>query len=347
MTIAPDGGWLARLSDPAGPNTTWFPEPLPANDVGRLIALVDRAGQHNVRPALARNLKQQLERDPEAMLAGDAETIGRSAAHMLEQAEDLRLADMVRAALLADIADRIMAEVNAQGIPAVLVKGPDFAISAYGGLHARTFGDIDLLVRPDAQQPMGEVLGRAGFTPVPPSAKRTSHTERGWVRPDPHGGNTLVEVHTDIVHAPELRAGQTLSYDLYADPEYGGVTPAARLVLAALHGATSHLFGRLQYVVDGLMIARMGVDPDELAARAKRSKATLATATMLRLAAEIYGCPASRTLLDTLGPVPWQRVERRLITAGMVIAAKDTHRWRFLPQRHVYRRLLAAQASAA
>ena len=173
-----------------------------------------------------------------------------------------------------------------------------------------------------------------------PKKRLLANSERQWTRSDNFGGLTVVDVHTDMVHAPELRARQTLTYDLYAAPGHGGISAASRLVLAALHGATSHLFGRLQYVVDGLMIVRMGVDPDELRERAARSGAILPVATLLRLTGELYGCEAGMELLEALQPVRWASLERRLITPAMVVSAKDRDRLRLRPQRYFYRRLL-------
>lgn len=145
-----------------------------------------------------------------------------------------------------------------------------------------------------------------------------------------------------MVHAPELRARMSLTHGLYAGKSNGGVSGASRLVLAALHGATSHLFARLQYVVDGMMVARTGVDALELQERARRSGAILPVSTMLRLAADIYGCEASSSLLGQLEPVRLASIERRLISPTMVISAKSQTRWRSLPQRYLYRRLMQA-----
>jgi hypothetical protein len=230
--------------------------------------------------------------------------------------------------------------VLANGLPAILVKGADFAVEAYGGLQARTFSDVDILVRPGAEADLGRVLADLGYAEHRPKASREAHTERKWTRADAHGGSILVEVHTDLVHAPELRARQTLTYDLHAGAAAGGVTPAARLVLAALHGATSHLFGRLQYVVDGLMVARSGVDVSELRERAIRSGALLPMLTMLRLASEIFAFEEGPELIAALSPVRFAGLERRLITASGVLGGKAAGRWMLLPQRHLYRRLL-------
>jgi len=333
-------GWLARLSDPAGLNRRWSPTAFSAGDEVHWQRFLEEAGSHNVRPVVVRNLGTQLREQSDAFMAGTGSEAAQAIETLLASANDLRLRDVSRAMILASAAREILQAIDKTSLPVALVKGVDFAEKAYGGLQMRSFSDIDLLVRPEAAEALGSVLKGLGLKAHEPPDKRIDYTERQWTWAHKHGGSLLVEVHTDVVHAPELRARQTLTYDLYADAAAGGITPASRMVLAGLHGATSHLFGRLQYVVDGLMIARMGVDPVELRGRATRSGALLPVATMLRLAWELYGCQSSRELLDGLGPVGWARLERRLISVPMVISAKSVHRWRLLPQRYIYRRLL-------
>lgn len=340
MSARQVSGWLARLSDPAGINRRWSPPAFEVGDEVHWQRLLQEAGSHNVRPVLVRNLGTQLREQPDAFIAGAEPEAAKAIATLLASANDLRLQDVSRAMILASAAREILQAIDNAGLPVALVKGVDFAEKAYGGLQMRSFSDIDLLVRPEAADALGGVLQGLGIEAHEPPDKRIDYTERQWTWAHKHGGPLLVEVHTDVVHAPELRARQTLTYDLYADPAAGGITPASRMVLAGLHGATSHLFGRLQYVVDGLMVARMGVDPVELRGRATRSGALLPVATMLRLACELYGCEQSRLLLDGLGPVAWTGLERRLINGPMVISAKSVHRWRLLPQRYLYRRLL-------
>ena len=332
--------WLARLSDPAGLNPNWLPQPFAIEEMAQLDDLLDEAGRHNIRPALVRNLGVVLRTAPDTLITGAPEAIASATSSLLAHANELRLLDVARAILLADIAYYLLDLAAKAGLPVALVKGADFAQAAYGGLHNRTFTDVDLLVRRDAEAALSDILAGLGFMSQEPPLKHANRTERKWTKPHPHAGTILVEVHTDMVHAPELRRHMSLTYDAYGDPAKGGVTPAARLIMAALHGATSHLFARLQYVVDGLMIARLGVNAKELAERAKLSGARLPLATTLRLAAEIYGCLHSRELFDALQPVPWSRVERRIMTAAMVISSKGPQRWRLLPRRYLYRGLL-------
>lgn len=327
--------WLAHLADPRGLNARVQPEPFA--DADAVARLVDLAAAHNVRPALCANLLGLLKRTPAAVLVDPSNhAVGKATA----AAREARLVDTARAVLLARAADTIMARVAEAGLPAILVKGADFARNAYGGLQARTFSDVDLLCRPDAEAELGTILAELGYEAEAPKASRVAHTERKFLDRSSVAGTVLVEVHTDLVHAPELRAAQSLTYDLYAAPEHGGATPAARLVLAALHGATSHLFGRLQYVVDGMMVARMGVDATELAERADRSGARLATATMLRLADEIFDCAEAPPLMAELRPLPFGSLESRLITRHSVLGGKAANRFLLLPQRYLYRRLL-------
>lgn len=329
--------WLARLSDPGGLNGYRSARPLPAGDARAIDALLYEAVRHNVHLAVYSNLLRLLREDPAALLAGAGREAVASALSERVRAERSEIiAPTMQVAAVARALRQDLA-----GFPAVVVKGIDFAENAYGGVHLRSFGDVDILVRGDAVDALGALLGQRGFVPHGHERHAADYAERQWINGAPGAtGTVLVEVHTDLVHTPELRRRLSLTYDQHAGKEGRGVTPAARLVLAALHGATSHLFGRLQYVVDGLMVARSGVDKDELAERARASGAALPVYTMLRLAGELYGCPKSAALAATMVPFGFARLERRLITAPMVLAAKSPNRWRLLAQRHVYRRLL-------
>jgi hypothetical protein len=330
--------WLAHLSDPAGLNRHAVPRPFADGDLASINILLEEALRHNVHLALHANALKVLQSDPQAFVTG---LTGEKAAGLIARIRQERHAVLPSAMRVTAMA-RDLGPAIAH-LPAVIVKGLDFAENAYGGTHLRSFGDVDILVRPDAIETLGDVLLMRGFRPHRHDQQDDDYTERQWINGEPEAATTvLVETHTDMVHAPELRRRGTLTYDLYCNPAFGGVTSAARLVLAALHGATSHLFARLQYVVDGMMIARTGVDALEVVERARLSGAVLPAYTMMRLAKEIYGCEASADLAARIRPSGIGRFERKLISAPMVLASKAPDRWKLLARRHAYRLLLRA-----
>lgn len=326
--------WLARLSDPDGVPVQSLPALLP----GQIDPLVDLSVRHNVHLAVLRNLID-LTKAGTLQFSGSAQGEFATPVTLLQSLRDRRFAEVASNTVIANAAREVMAAMD--GLPLALVKGLDFAENAYKGVDSRKFSDVDLLIDPSCETEVNARLADLGYVLFEPKGKKIEQSERQWTRRGANTGLSLVEIHTDLVHDPKLRRKMTLTHDLYASPDKGGVTNAARLLVAAVHGAASHLFGRLQYVVDGMMIARAGIDPAELRARTEETGALLPLATMLRLAVQIYGCDACATILATLGRTPFQRLDRLLITPTMVLAAKNRDRWRYLPQRHLYRMMLA------
>jgi hypothetical protein len=292
-------------------------------------ALLDAAVAHNVLPSVARNLAQEMQRAPEALIKGaGAEPLRRQ---LVADARQTNLGLVARNMVLADIARDVIAAAAKDGVPAVLVKGLDFAEACYGGLPMRAFSDIDLLVRPDAAPAVAAMLVERGFSPVVPIAKRESYSERQFVR-NGDLGSLLAEVHTDLAHAPKLRRRTSLTYETYAGAASGGVTMAARLILAAIHGSMSHLFERLQYMTDMLAIVRRRVDPTELRERVAETGSLLVVRTGLDLTSRIFDCPACRELLTSLPPARHGWLASLLLTPATVISAfgpmRPLHSWR-------------------
>ncbi|MAZ18340.1 MAG: hypothetical protein CL535_18700 [Ahrensia sp.] len=336
--------WLVHYSDPlvdaAKAGAPKLPLPLAESHIADIAA---QAGQHGVIMALGRNVAAAV-KAKSPLVTGSDETARSAAGKSLADAlESSSLAHLRRNMILNDVARRINTRLLGESLPAIVVKGPDFAETVYGGLHMRAFSDIDILVDPAATEAVGAIVADLGFAPVAPDQKHEAYTERQFLRKDRDGGLSLVELHTDIVHAPKLRRSMSLTHEDYAGPGSGGVTMAGRLVLAALHGATSHQFDRLQYVVDMLMIARAGVDVQELKDRAARAGAETALLTGLDLAAALFGCEASAALARQCAPRRGTMLTRRLIGPASVTNAQSRSRWRHSWRRQVYRWMLTRQ----
>lgn len=333
MAARQTGFRLARYCDPGGINRRWPPCPMKAATAAEDgAALLEAAAVHNVLPALARNLAGEMQRAPETVIKGAGDGVEAARRKLVADARERHLELVGRNMVLADIARDLLSAAARDDVPVVLVKGLDFAEACYGGLPMRAFSDVDLLVRPDGAGVVGNMLIERGFKPVIPKAKRESYSERQFVRRDGQVGTLLAEVHTDLAHAPKLRQRTSLTYDTYAGAASGGVTMAARLILAAIHGSMSHLFDRLQYMTDMLAIIRRGVDPAELRERVAETGSLLVVRTGLDLTRRMFECPVCRDLLAALPRAQHGWLASRLLTPSTVTSAfgptRRLHSWR-------------------
>ena len=340
MTPRTAARWIGRYSDPAGVNPRSPPLPLPASATsGDIDDLLHQAASHNVLPAFARNVEADAKGAPHALFAQPS-AAQASLATLRQQLRDTQITYLARSMMLAETTRTLRARIEQAGLPAVGVKGLDFAEHGYGGLHLRAFSDVDLLVAPEAAAELAGIVTGLGFTAIAPSGKRETYTERQFVRPDRRGGQELVEIHTDMVHVPKLRRNMSLTYSTYAGDATPGVTMAGRLILAALHGATSHLFDRVQYVVDMMVIARAGVDARELAERCRQTGATVAVRTGLELVRRMFDCPEAAALLRALPASASIALTGRLISPASVLHAHGAQRGHHSWRRQAYRWLL-------
>src|SRR5262249_47562815 len=142
--------------------------------------------------------------------------------------------------------DALMAA--AADLPVAIVKGPVFAGRIYPAPSFRPFTDIDLLVDPRAVAQLSELLDAEGFTIA---EHDRSHRERKWLHRE--NDALMIEVQTDLVHAPSLSHALSLTYD-----DIAGIagTPAAQLIIAVIHGSLGGHFDRLRHIVDICQAAR-------------------------------------------------------------------------------------------
>lgn len=320
--------WLAATTDPDGydPARHGLLPALTADELRRVAA---SAEAHGLLPVFARTITAMANEPgaPEALAVLQGEIAPRVVA--------VTSYNM----LLASHGRRLEAALKQAGIPAVLVKGVDLSERAYGG-HGRTYSDVDLLVPPRDLERASALVVEAGYAAVPAAGKRIDYTERQFLGAPPT--KVLVELLTNLVHAPELRARVSLDRDAYLDgaDAAGLASPEALLELAVVHGAASHLFDRLQQVTDVAMVARGhagGIDIATLSARLERSGARLFALVGLSLAAGVYGCRASEGLLRTLKPTLGERAASAMISPRGVMQATSDSRWQHSWRRRLFR----------
>jgi hypothetical protein len=226
-------------------------------------------------------------------------------------------------------------------LPAVLLKGQDFADRLYPQPWLRSFTDVDLLIPQTALAASRRVMIGLGYELLVPAMKYdVGYGEEVWRREQRCAGD--VEIHTDLVNSPTLRRGVSVRFEDLRLEQSGGrahPSPAATLLIAAVHGAASHGFDRLQLLVDLVQAVRRlaGTSEDAWLQEAlARTGAARALALGLSLAGRLFGeraCDevASRLRLSAAWP------DRLAVSCGAVLRA---HHWRDSLGRQIFRQRL-------
>jgi len=220
-----------------------------------------------------------------------------------------------------------------RSIPAVVIKGPEFADRLYRDPSLRSFTDGDLLVGRESFEQAKQIMEQLGYSAKPTAMKyQAGYGEQSFIRPG--GGSMAVEIHWNLVNSPTMRRGVSVELsDLQFEAAKGAaggheglpgrrLSAGALLLIAAVHAAAGHVFDRLQPLCDVCQAAREAageIDAAWLAETAKRTGAGLAVRAALELAGELLNEPRCSRLLAELhtpaGPAAW----RLLINSSMVL----------------------------
>jgi hypothetical protein len=311
------GDWLVHCADPLGGQSPPVGRALSPNEARELVV---QAEMHGVLPAVLRNFPP---------FQGDAAFADVKADALGRQRPLLAYSLMLRAqleALLPALA----------GLPVIVVKGPVFARRLYPAPHLRTFTDIDLLIAPEAERQVGQVLEAHGFGLVSASDD-AQRQEWKWVCRD--NDALTIEVHTNLAHHPQLREAISLTYRDLAEVQE---TPAGLLTVGVVHGALD-CFERLRHVVDICQAARILVTAEQercLETLVAATGARLAAVTALDLAFALFAEPRCGELARALGPARYRTVARLLLGRSVFVSAmtnvRALHSWR----RQAFRLLL-------
>lgn len=316
---------LIALSDPEANVAPTTPSAADAE------LLLSQAERHGVLPAVLRRLRPTL-------AEGDLLPIRERYAAKFSAGVALRMMLKLEAA-------RVRAALSGAGIPAVMIKGLDFAENLYPDPLLRAAGDIDLIVPMAAMDAADSVLLASGYDAL--GEPEAGAIERKWLHPVQT--SLMIEVQGNLVHPGSLGSVLSLGFDELCpdgDPAEAA-RPAARLVIAGMHAASSHHFELLRLVVDVLQAARRVHGAKEeaaLDALLRRSGGRLPVVAALDLAARMFGDESCRQLGRSLQPVRYGRLTRWLIDPSMVMSMETGSRawqsWR----RSLFRELLKRSA---
>jgi hypothetical protein len=192
----------------------------------------------------------------------------------------------------------------------------------------RNFTDIDLLIAPEAEPQLAHVLAEQGFK-LADYDRDPGRQEWKWLHCD--NDALMIEVHTNLVHHPDLRDAMSLTYE-----EIVGIveTPAALLTVAVVHGALER-YELLRHIVDICQAARQVDTADEerrFETLVQRTGARFAAIAGLDLAYRLLREPRCRELARRLGAARYTALARLLLGRSAITStmsdARFLHSWR-------------------
>lgn len=326
--------WLAALADPAGPPSGRIPSrPLA---VGELDGLCELADRHGVLPAVTANLRQiAAGRGAKSIVSGPSDQAQQAVA----AARDMILRRAGTCLIIRAQASELRAAMTRAAVPAVVIKGVEFADRLYPRTDLRTYTDVDMLVPTNAVERADGVMRSLGYVPRVISMKHAGgYGEQSYTRPGRAG--SVVEIHWNLVNSPSLRRGVSVTFDDLQRRDDGSLTPASLLLIAAVHAAASHGFDRLQPLCDVCQACRLAageIDVDWLAGAVRRCGASRAMSAALGLAGDVLAEPLCHELIARLALPPRSPAMRLLITPGVVLRS---HAWRDSFRRCLFRVML-------
>lgn len=310
--------------------------------------LCRQADVHGVLASVERNVRALMVDRAGEVAATDEE---RAACGSAMEAAARRGAERgAVAAVLRHRGELVVAALRTAGIRCVVLKGWVFADRLYPAAGLRPYVDVDLLVPSGAWGAVDRVMGSLGYVRKEegPAGHGDAWGERQYEHPSLPG--FCVEVHANLVNSERLRrAGSGVSVTIDDLTEGAGVdselSPGALLLIAAVHGAASHGFDKLQHLVDVAQIARGCAGPVDaawLASAARRTGGVLSVCAALQLAGRVTGEPACERLLRASGLVFARRFWGLMLSEGVVLSAQGGRRGRHSWRRQWFRQRLKA-----
>lgn len=223
---------------------------------------------------------------------------------------------------------RLLELFAAQGISALVIKGPALAAQAYADPSVRTYGDLDMLVRQRDIRRATELMIASGYqAAVPLSAVDAGKIPGQYLFSKPDS-KLLVELHNDLTlrYFPRpLPLGDFFARQILVRVDTHDVPAPCvedELVLICVHGA-KHFWERLSWIADvaGLVAQQRKIDWERAASAAKEVAAEHLLHTGLRLAidvvhAELPEAVSSRVRGDAVAAKLADRALRWLPAAG-------------------------------
>lgn len=153
--------------------------------------------------------------------------------------------EQVWSLVLDDACRSIVAHLDASGHEFIMLKGATVAGWLYGDPDERTYGDLDILISPEAEESVVRRLEAIGFHTLLDAA--TLHFSSPEEQPLRNGIGVIIDLHTTLQGARlpagevwPILAGMTVPWDWRGTP-VRALAPHARAMHLALHVAQTGL----------------------------------------------------------------------------------------------------------
>jgi len=338
--MRPEEDWLLALAD----SERTKPDLASRLDQRGVELLCGMANLHSVLPAVLQSVERMLREEPASLLLDPNNALAVSQA--LAPLKN-RLAQRAAMSMFLSMeAKRLIAELSAAKVDAIILKGFDFATRIYPRPGLRTFGDMDLLIRPADWKTTTDVMTRLGYESHDAILKYADgYAERSWQNPAMPGAT--VEIHDNLVNSPTIRRGVSVRLEdlpLERGPDgHWRATSTGLLLIAAVHAAASHSFEKVQHLCDIAQAARGragAIDENILRECAAKTGAGFSLATALDVTTRAFKDPACAELLARL-ELHWPRHRvRLLVTPAMVVRSQGNRRRWTTWRRRTLRQML-------
>jgi hypothetical protein len=215
---------------------------------------------------------------------------------------------------------RVLAALDAAGVPAIPYKGPVLAMQLYGDPALRSSADLDVAVPRDRYDAARRALVSLGLAPREGHSARQERTLFRWLGHASFGTGTeaFVELHWrfeplqfPFALTPE-RALARATRGRLAGADVAMMASDDLVVTLAMH-ATRHLFERLEWLAGVTrLLMRHAEEPERLAEHARRLRGRRILLVSAGVAAHVLEAPLGERWCKVLASDP---AAQRLATA--------------------------------
>ena len=192
---------------------------------------------------------------------------------------------------------RLFDSFAADGVEALVIKGPVLSARCYGDPGLRQYGDLDLIVRDADMLRSTELMIELGYeSSVSLAAIRAKKIPGEYVFRQ-SATKLLVEFHTELTfryHPRPLPIEKLFKRQARVNidgHEIPALSPEDELVLICIHGA-KHFWEQLSYIADvAAFVSNQQLDWGRVESAAEEVAAERMLHVGLRLAAEVLGAP--------------------------------------------------------